>query len=132
MFMANQALIDWLNDQWRNYDVITGGSRTNQQQFADYMRNERSYISLLLNGKKENPSLPVVTTWYFVTGDPAIFDICGYSDKKPKEDDRSKLAGVVADTIAEMSSHGITDINSPEGANIINSVLQRRGLYRAS
>jgi len=131
--IVNTPLTKWIREWWTRYDESIG-DRSTMEEFAAYLGTTRGYLGLLLSGKRENPSLDTIYVWYSKTRDPQIFGVCGYPDLCESlaqvltvED----FVSMVSEILHEMSSHNISDINSPDGAKILTTVFERRGLNKA-
>jgi len=131
VIVKSTPLIDWLYEFWAKCDRAEG-RRITQQELADRLHSTRSYISLLLTGKKDNPSLPVITTWFALTGDYRLFEITGFSPppqldplewfNRCSPEEKVKIASAMVAWKSEMDAAGM-DITSPDALTRLSELL---------
>jgi hypothetical protein len=138
---VNGKIPEFLFKWWSKYDAMIG-DHSNQKRFAEFLGIKEQTFGNLKNGLRKQADLDTVMNIYRATGDKEIFFITGYErfippDPSPTEllekllslppDDLNKLMDAFDLAISSMKETGIT-INSPEGAEILNSVKREKGL----
>lgn len=135
--MKQTPTTQWLFTKWRWYDDLEG-RRTTQKEFADFLTFDKNFLSLVLAGKR-NLGLESTFQVYKATGDPTIFDVTPFADRKPKvmssadwiasrsTEDLIAISKLIESWKREIEARGI-DVASPESEEILKEMAAKSKL----
>lgn len=135
--MKKSPVVDWLYLKWRQRED-TQGKRISQKEFSQYLRVSTNFLSMVLSGSRK-VGYATVSLWAGITGDDSIYDLAGFSDRKPRQvsflefldsmprDRITSLFASVREINSIVSETGI-NVDTPEGFEMVKEVFRKYGL----